>query len=80
MSASEVNIRELRNHGGHVVDRVAAGEHLTVTRSGKPVAELRPVERPAVKAEVLLERWRRLPHLDPDRLREDVDELLDPSL
>ncbi len=80
MSASEVNIRELRNHGGDVVDRVAAGEHLTVTRSGKPVAELRPVARPAVKAEVLLERWRRLPHLDPDRLREDVDELLDPSL
>ena len=80
MSASEVNIRELRNHGGDVVDRVTAGEHLTVTRSGKPVAELRPVARPAVKAEVLLERWRRLPHLDPDRLREDVDELLDPSL
>ena len=80
MSASEVNIRELRNHGGDVVDRVAAGEHLTVTRSGKPVAELRPLARPAVKADVLLERWRRLPHLDPDRLREDVDELLDPSL
>jgi prevent-host-death family protein len=80
MSASEVNIRELRNHGGDVVDRVAAGEHLTVTRSGKPVAELRPIARPAVKADVLLERWRRLPHLDPDRLREDVDELLDPSL
>lgn len=80
MSASEVNIRELRNHGGKVVDRVAAGEHLTVTRSGKPVAELRPIGRPAVKAEVLLGRWRGLPPVDPDRLREDLDELLDPSL
>jgi prevent-host-death family protein len=80
MSSPEVSIRELRNHGGDVVERVAAGEHLTVTRSGKPVAELRPVGRPAVKAEVLLERWRHLPHLDPDRLREDLDELLDPSL
>ena len=80
MSAPEVSIRELRNHGGEVVDRVAAGEHLTVTRAGKPVAELRPVARPRVKAEVLLERWRRLPRLDPERLREDVDELLDPSL
>jgi prevent-host-death family protein len=80
MSAPEVSIRELRNHGGDVVDRVAAGEHLTVTRSGKPVAELRPVGRPAVKAEILLERWRRLPHLDPDRLREDLDQLLDPTL
>jgi len=80
MSASEVSIRELRNHGGEVVDRVASGEHLTVTRSGKPVAELRPVGRPALKAEVLLDRWRRLPDLDADRLRHDLDELLDPSL
>jgi prevent-host-death family protein len=80
MSASEVSIRELRNHGGEVVDRVAAGERLTVTRAGKPVAELRPTGRPGLKAEVLLERWRRLPRLDPARLREDVDELLDPSL
>jgi prevent-host-death family protein len=80
MSAPEISIRELRNHGGDVVDRVAAGERLTVTRSGKPVAELRPVGRPGVTAEVLLERWRRLPRLDPDRLREDVDEVLDPRL
>jgi prevent-host-death family protein len=79
MSAPEVSIRELRNHGGDVVDRVAAGERLTVTRSGKPVAELRPVGRPTVKAEVLLDRWRQLPHLDPARLPEDLDELLDPS-
>lgn len=80
MSAPEVSIRELRNQGGEVVDRVAAGERLTVTRSGKPVAELRPVGRPGVKAEILLDRWRRLPRLDPDLLREDVDGLLDPSL
>ena len=80
MSASEVSIRELRNHGGDVVDRVAAGERLTVTRSGKPVAELHPVGRPAVKAEVLLERWRRLPSLAADRLREDLDDVLDPTL
>ena len=80
MSAPEVSIRELRNHGGEVVDRVAAGERLTVTRSGKPVAELRPVARPGVRAEVLLERWRRLPRVDPDQLRADLDDLLDPSL
>lgn len=80
MSGSDVTIRELRNHGGQVVDRVAAGEHLTVTRSGRPVAELHPVGRTALKAEVLLERWRRLPDLDADQLRHDLDELLDPSL
>lgn len=80
MGTSEVNIRELRNHGGEVVDRVAAGERLTITRSGKPVAELHPVSRPTVKAEVLLERWRRLPNVDPGGLRQDLDDLLDPSL
>ena len=40
-----MTIRELRNHGGAVVDRVLAGEHLVVTRDGTPVAELRPVQR-----------------------------------
>lgn len=79
-SAFEVSIRELRNHGGEVVDRVAGGEHLTVTRSGRPVAELHPVGRKALTAEVLLERWGRLPDLDADRLRHDLDGLLDPSL
>ena len=80
MNRPDVSIRDLRNHGGEVVDRVAAGECLTVTRAGKPVAELRPVGRPAVKAEVLLARWRALPPLDPVRLIEDLDELLDPTL
>jgi prevent-host-death family protein len=80
MSTSEISIRELRNHGGDVVDRAAGGEHLIVTRSGKPVAELRPLSRPPLKATVLLERWRQLPPVDPDRLREDLDAIVDPSL
>lgn len=64
MSNPAVTIRELRNHGGEVVDRVAAGERLTVTRAGKAVAELRPLSRPGVAAEELLMRWRNLPHVD----------------
>lgn len=80
MSGPEVTIRELRNHGGDVIDRVAAGEHLTVTRSGKPVAELRPLRRPPLNATVLLDRWRQLPPVDPQRLREDLDAVIDPSL
>lgn len=73
-------MRELRNHGGEVLERVLRGETLTVTRSGAPVAELRPVSRKPLAASVLLARWRRLPHVDPDRLRDDVDAVLDPSL
>jgi antitoxin (DNA-binding transcriptional repressor) of toxin-antitoxin stability system len=80
MSAPEIDIRERRNHGGEVIDRVLAGERLTVTRAGKAVAELKPVRRPALTADVLLERWRRLPAVDAEALRRDVDELMDPSL
>ncbi len=75
-----MTIRELRNHGGGVVDRVLAGESLTVTRDGTPVAELRPVAGARLSAAALVERRRHLPAVDPTRLRSDVDELLDPSL
>lgn len=76
----EVTIRELRNHGGDVVDRVARGEQVTITRAGQPVAELRAIPRPPLKAETLLARWRRLPRVDYDAVRADIDELIDPSL
>jgi prevent-host-death family protein len=76
----EVAVRELRNHGGEILDRVARGESLTVTRDGHPVAELRPLARRPLSAGLLLERWRRLPVVDPVRLREDIDSVLDPTL
>jgi len=76
---TEVTIRDLRNHGGEVVDRAAGGESITITRSGKAVAELRPVRRP-LSAETLLKRRRHLPPLDPAALRADLDRLLDTKL
>ena len=76
----EVTVRDLRNHGGDVLDLVLAGEELTVTRDGRPVAVLVPVTRPALTAEALLARWRRLRPVDPIRFRADVDALLDSSL
>ena len=66
---SEVSIRELRNHGGDVINRVVAGERITVTRDGQAVAELRPLRRPAASARVLKRRWSRLPALDPEAVR-----------
>jgi prevent-host-death family protein len=72
-----VSITELRNRGGEVVDRVASGEPVTITRAGKPVAELRPLSRQPLAAESLLARWRRLPVVDSAALRRDVDETLD---
>ena len=77
---AKVTVRELRNHGGRVLERVAQGETLTVTRDGRPVAELRPLPTRSVPAETLLRRWRGLPAVDAARLRADIDALLDPSL
>lgn len=77
---AEVSIRDLRNHGGDVVDRVEAGERVVVTRAGRPVAELRPVRAGRLTAAALLARWRHLPPLDPAGLRADTDDTIDPSL
>jgi len=76
---ASVTIRHLRNHGGDVVDRAARGEQITITRAGQPVAELTATPSPPLSAETLLARWRRLPSVDPARLRDDLDSFLDPS-
>jgi prevent-host-death family protein len=75
-----VSIRDLRNHGGDVVDRVQAGETLVVTRSGKPVAELRPIRKPGMSAAALVARWHHMPRIDAVAFRADIDALIDPSL
>ncbi len=77
---TEVTIRDLRNHGGDVVDRVAAGERVIVTRSGKPVAELRPLPAKGVTNVELVRRWRRLRPADPIQWRRDLDAVIDPSI
>jgi prevent-host-death family protein len=77
---AEVTVRELRNDGARVLDRVARGESLTVTRDGHPVAELRPLARSPLRASALLDRWRRLSHVDAAQLRSDIDAALDASL
>jgi antitoxin (DNA-binding transcriptional repressor) of toxin-antitoxin stability system len=41
-----VTVRDPRNHGGDVTEQVAQGEVITLTRAGKPGAELRPLGTP----------------------------------
>jgi len=74
---SEVTVRDLRNHGGDVIDRVARGERVTITRGGKPVADLRPYIGSKLSAEALLARWNHLPAIDPAAWRNDLDEIFD---
>jgi len=75
-----VSVRELRNHGGEVLDRVARGAAVVVTRDGAPVAELRPRPRPGASAADIIARRRTLPVVDPIALRRDLDEVLDAEL
>jgi prevent-host-death family protein len=75
-----VSIRDLRNHGGEVVERVIAGEIVTVTRSGRPVAELRPLQRATVKAPTLLARWRSIPVVASADLKRDLDSIITPTV
>jgi prevent-host-death family protein len=77
---ADVSIRDLRNHGGDVVDRAARGEAITITRAGAPVAELRPLTARPLSAEQLLARWQGLPKVDADAFRNDIDHTLDPGL
>jgi prevent-host-death family protein len=75
-----VSIRDLRNRGGEVVERAARGEAITITKAGRPVAELHPVAQRGPSPEVLLARWHKLPPVDPVGVRADIDALLDPEL
>jgi len=76
----EATIRDLRNHGGEVIERVRSGERITITRDGEPVAELRPLPQRRLSAAALIEQARALPPVDPDRLRAEIDALVDQSL
>ena len=69
----DVTVHELRKHASDIIERVEAGERLTVTRAGRPVAELRPVPAPGLDAVALLRRWRTVPSVDWNRLRRDID-------
>lgn len=53
----EIAARELRNRTADVLRRVQAGEQITITSRGRPVAELTPVQperrRPISRAELV---------------------------
>jgi prevent-host-death family protein len=75
-----VTVRDLRNKGREVLDRVERGEHMIITRDGRAVAELRPLPRRSARTAELIERRKRLPPVDDVALRRDIDAVVDPSL
>lgn len=74
------SVRDLRNKGGEVLDRVLRGDTVVITRDGHEVAELRPLPPQVLDASALLSRWRHLPAVDPVAFRNDIDSFLDASL
>jgi len=73
--------RELRNDSGAVLRAVQAGETVTVTRNGTPVAELRPVPRGRlVSRETIARAAATAPRVDAARFRADLDAIVDQSL
>lgn len=70
--------RELRNSSGEIMRALDRGECFVVTRRGVPVADLTPVgRRGPISAEALLAAVATVPKLDPDRLRADLDAVVD---
>jgi prevent-host-death family protein len=75
--------RELRNDNAKVIEAVAAGESFVVTRNGVPVAELRPIRqkrRTFVPAAELAALAANGPRIDRERLRADLDRVVDQGL
>jgi prevent-host-death family protein len=77
---ASVTVRELRNHGGEVLDRVVAGERITITKHGKPVADLVPHRPRGTPIDIVLGHLRNLPPVDYAKMRADLDEIIDPRL
>jgi antitoxin (DNA-binding transcriptional repressor) of toxin-antitoxin stability system len=76
--ARRVSQRELRNESGEIMRALDRGEEFVVTRNGVEVGELRPVQsRRFVPVEVAKAAFRGAPHVDLNRLRYDLDSVLD---
>ena len=76
----KITIRDLRNKGGQVVERVMRGEQFIITRDGRAVAELHPVAREPLDSKTLLARWRMFARMDATAMCEEIDDIFDPTL
>ncbi|MFC9897177.1 type II toxin-antitoxin system Phd/YefM family antitoxin [Nocardia sp. NPDC127579] len=73
-----ISQRDLRNDSGKIMDAVEAGEEFTITRNGRPVAELKPLTRRTfVPVSELAATSAQLPTMDYAEWRADMDAILD---
>lgn len=72
-------VAEAKNKFTHLLDRAENGEHVVITRHGKPVAELRPVqamtwEEQKAKMKEITDRAKNRPPLVGVTIQEIMDE------
>ena len=73
--------RELCNESAAILRDVQAGQSITVTRNGTPVAELRPVSPCRfVSRAAVAEAAQTMPPIDAARFRADMDVVVDPVI
>jgi prevent-host-death family protein len=74
----EITQRQLRNDSGQIMRALDRGESFVVTRNGVPVGELMPLrQRQFVPAEAAVGRFAGAPVVEAERLRADLDGLVD---
>ena len=58
--ANAVGAYEAKTHFSQLLEKVAAGEEITITRHGTPVARLVPIKKELTPAErrKVIERWK----------------------
>lgn len=78
---TQITQRQLRNDSGEIMRRLDRGEAFVVTRSGVPVGELTPYSRRQFIPAALIDAvFSTAPSLDLERLRHEIDELVDQTL
>lgn len=72
-----VNIHEAKTHLSRLVERVEAGEEITLARAGRPVAKLVPYVRPSAPRQPGL--WRGLVVVpdDFDAMNDEIADLFE---
>lgn len=58
---STVTLADAKAHLSHLIDQVEAGNEVVITRRGKPVARISPVEKPKHPIKSLAEFRSRMP-------------------
>jgi prevent-host-death family protein len=73
---SQVGMHEAKTKLSQLVERAEAGEDVVITRNGKPVARLVPVEQPKHSFASLRGKWRGQVYMadDFDELPDDIAE------